>query len=612
MCTGFIGCQTHSKENFEKNTETVKDKSIYKAPICINLKNLETLCYVCNAKVGYKSDLTTFLENDHKCEERLKKSISLVKKLQQKDEIIEMFDNINTNKKKKGKKGKKRVDIDELMSTLSSLPLEFDEKGLVSSVKGLNNLGNSCFFNSIMQCLSQTDLLASFFLGLTGLSITGLNLGPFSQCFYIYYSQLFKQKDLNVITPEYLFDKIGDVNDRFRGYRQQDAQEVLRCIQDETKNELQTLDINLINSTFNSVLCSTIICHHCKNISLKKEDCLDISLSIPHPKSEKDDFENMLNAFEKLKLKDSEIFEMNKDIILDPTKISEYIKNERKTNNTNLLDCLWLFMRNEFLTGDNAYICEKCSHILDEKVEIVEEKEEFNKEESEEEIENQGEKEVEKEEIKLNKDNNHEETQEKITEIIEEKKEENIKEKKDTKDKIEENIEEIKITDENKESKTEIKEEKKSKTIEKKKGKKTKENIEKIKIYRNASKQFSFYQHPPVITFHLKRFKQTKNGFTKDNTRVYFPIHLNLEPFTHPSSKSIKDCEYELYGIVEHGGGLESGHYTAYIKSLIIEKDGNRKRDQWYYISDNSVNKVEEKEVLKADAYMLFYEKVQK
>lgn len=606
------------------------------------------------------------MENDRKIEERLKKAISLVKKLLKKEEILEMFETISTNKKKKkGKKGKKFINISELLSIASNKSIEYDEKGYLSAVKGLNNLGNTCFFNSILQCLSQTDQLASFFLGITGLSIPGLDLGPFSNCFYIYFSQLFKDKDLNVITPEYLFDQIVKANDRFQGYRQQDAQEALRCLQDETKNELQKIDANIIGSTFNSVLCSTIICHHCKNISSKEEDYLDISLSIPHPKSEKDDFEHLIGAFEKMKVKDNDIFEMNKERILDPNKISEFIKNERKNKSTNLLDCLWLFMRNEYLTGDNAYICEKCSHILDykevkleEKIQPIEEtkEEEFTKVESEdiedeEDDEEEGDEKDEKDsknEATKNENNsietkvlekevkvlNETETQNKNQSDLENKELIKHEENKPEENKIVQPIIETKIENDTKEivKNEEIKKEENTegiketinsekdvktdevKVIEIKETKKTKkekkEKEEIFKIYRNASKQFSFFHHPPILTFHLKRFKQTKTGFTKDNTRVYYPTNLNLECFTHPSSKTINDCKYELYGVVEHGGGLDSGHYTCYVKSLIIGKEGEKKRDQWYYISDNSVNKVEEKDALSSDAYILFYEKV--
>lgn len=106
---------------------------------------------------------------------------------------------------------------------------------------------------------------------------------------------------------------------------------------------------------------------------------------------------------------------------------------------------------------------------------------------------------------------------------------------------------------------------------------------------------------------------------------------------------------YSLYGIVEHSGRLSGGHYTAYVKMrdhdstfkdfLNIKPAGQYEIDclvkvmankcesteqmappnnvditvsngKWYHISDSFVREVSSETVLKAQAYLLFYERV--
>ncbi|CAG7827991.1 unnamed protein product [Allacma fusca] len=57
---------------------------------------------------------------------------------------------------------------------------------------------------------------------------------------------------------------------------------------------------------------------------------------------------------------------------------------------------------------------------------------------------------------------------------------------------------------------------------------------------------------------------------------------------------------YRLYGIVEHGGSLNWGHYVAYI----------RVNSEWYYVSDSYVSHSNISDVLARDPYILFYERV--
>ena len=55
---------------------------------------------------------------------------------------------------------------------------------------------------------------------------------------------------------------------------------------------------------------------------------------------------------------------------------------------------------------------------------------------------------------------------------------------------------------------------------------------------------------------------------------------------------------YDLYGISNHFGSLNGGHYTAYGKNI----DG-----KWYNFNDSSVSSSSGKSVVTDAAYLLFY-----
>lgn len=179
-------------------------------------------------------------------------------------------------------------------------------------------------------------------------------------------------------------------------------------------------------------------------------------------------------------------------------------------------------------------------------------------------------------------------------------------------------------------------------------------------VYSNASKQLLVFSPPAVLTIHLKRFQQTMSSLRKDNRHVKFPIDLNLAPFCSATSISVPNMEaskddisYNLYGVVEHSGRLQGGHYTAYVKvrptqstdfgrffseptlrtddiqflmseierkcrekaaKAVTETSHDSTADpgltKWYHISDSSVAEVSEDRVLKCQAYLLFYERV--
>uniref|UniRef100_A0A0K8T683 Uncharacterized protein n=1 Tax=Lygus hesperus TaxID=30085 RepID=A0A0K8T683_LYGHE len=125
-----------------------------------------------------------------------------------------------------------------------------------------------------------------------------------------------------------------------------------------------------------------------------------------------------------------------------------------------------------------------------------------------------------------------------------------------------------------------------------------------------ATKQLLIGQAPPILILHLKRFQVQLHSFRKLSKHVSFPLVLDLAPFCTSigeDKNKVNNAEpmpYFLYGIVEHRGTLNSGHYVAYVKT----EEENRRR--WFCISDSHVNEVTEERVLKTEAYLLFYSRI--
>jgi ubiquitin carboxyl-terminal hydrolase 16/45 len=158
-------------------------------------------------------------------------------------------------------------------------------------------------------------------------------------------------------------------------------------------------------------------------------------------------------------------------------------------------------------------------------------------------------------------------------------------------------------------------------------------------VYTQATKQYLICELPAVLTIHLKRFQQHGFRLEKVNKHVNFPLELDMAPYTSKMCTNLNSSNrviYSLYGVVEHSGRLNGGHYTAYVKvrqRQNLEKFLGKKRltvlkpsdcdateamdspntnegSSWYYISDSHVSEVQESKILKIQAYILFYERL--
>ncbi|KAJ8530744.1 hypothetical protein K7X08_023625 [Anisodus acutangulus] len=134
-----------------------------------------------------------------------------------------------------------------------------------------------------------------------------------------------------------------------------------------------------------------------------------------------------------------------------------------------------------------------------------------------------------------------------------------------------------------------------------------------VKVERDATKKILIDKAPPILTIHLKRFSQDVRGrLSKLSGHVNFRDTIDITTFVDPRCLQKEVYKYRLVGVVEHSGTMRGGHYVAYVRGgpKIAGKDKDAENYVWYYASDAYVREVPLEEVLRSEAYILFYEEI--
>eukprot|EP01100_Stratorugosa_tubuloviscum_P004923 TRINITY_DN2246_c0_g2_i1.p1 TRINITY_DN2246_c0_g2~~TRINITY_DN2246_c0_g2_i1.p1 ORF type:complete len:1354 (+),score=607.11 TRINITY_DN2246_c0_g2_i1:120-4181(+) len=118
------------------------------------------------------------------------------------------------------------------------------------------------------------------------------------------------------------------------------------------------------------------------------------------------------------------------------------------------------------------------------------------------------------------------------------------------------------------------------------------------KVHVQAMKKMEFWHLPNVLIVHLKRFVYKKFYRDKITQNVRFPIE-QFEIANWVLNKDDKQNTYDLFAVSNHSGGLGGGHYTAFAK--------NFKNNRWYHFNDSSVSETDASNVISPAAYLLFY-----
>lgn len=129
---------------------------------------------------------------------------------------------------------------------------------------------------------------------------------------------------------------------------------------------------------------------------------------------------------------------------------------------------------------------------------------------------------------------------------------------------------------------------------------------------RNAIRQLSIWKLPSVLVIHIKRFKATISQLQKMNDVILSEEEIDLKSFTsQDSAERNQSCIYRLFGIVEHQGLMNGGHYISYVRSAKLSPLGanSDSRGEWFCTNDSSVSRVTFDVVRRAQPYLLFYER---
>lgn len=161
---------------------------------------------------------------------------------------------------------------------------------------GLANLGNTCFLNATLQCLTYTPPLVSHLIEFNEHTSSCKNVGFCMMCELQRHIRRALEKNGEIIRPQYILQKLKSIAAHMTWGRQEDAHEFLRYVMDSmvssslngystAKLDRISHETTVVNQIFGGYHRSQILCLRCKEKSDTYDHFMDIMLDIKNAAS---------------------------------------------------------------------------------------------------------------------------------------------------------------------------------------------------------------------------------------------------------------------------------------------------------------------------------------
>ncbi|SOV11979.1 ubiquitin carboxyl-terminal hydrolase 2, putative [Plasmodium gaboni] len=260
--------------------------------------------------------------------------------------------------------------------------------------RGLINLGNTCFLNSSLQCLSKILKFSNYFL--SGSFWNHINysnpVGQHGRLAKAYYETLTEMWKINKrdcpYAPKVLKEAISEKRDEFYGYQQHDSQELLAFLLDGLHEDLNLirkkpyyeeklqggvdkLDVDVAEASWNrhkeinnSIIVdlfqgqyrSRLQCPKCKKVSITFDPFMYLSIPLPPKKNHRVWFHVILSRDIPIAIRFSCTFNGSQEVLKLKIFFLNIIKNMKNKKRNILLHSKSIIKNNKYPhEGSNAF-----------------------------------------------------------------------------------------------------------------------------------------------------------------------------------------------------------------------------------------------------------------